>query len=132
MAKYHGKQGALYLSTSASGTASPAVGLTNWSLNLAVDRVETTEFGADNKTYVQGYKDVSGTFSGFWDSSSDVFWDAADSVDGVKLYLYPSRDADDIYWYGPAWVDASIDVSNSGAVSISGSFAANGAFGYES
>src|SRR5690606_2498782 len=124
-----GKNAALYMSTSGSGNASPVAGLTAWTLNMAVDRVETTEFGAPNKTYVQGYKDVSGTITGFWDSSDDTLFDALESADGVKIYLYPSRDASTKYWYGPAWVDFSVDVSNSGAVSISGSFGANGAWG---
>lgn len=119
------------MSTTGTGNAVPVVGLSNWSLNMTTDRVETTEFGAANKTYVQGYKDVSGSFSGFWDNTEDTYFVGSDSADGVKLYLYPSSDAAGIYWYGPAWVDASIDVSNSGAVSISGSFSANGAFGYE-
>lgn len=129
MAKYHGKQGALYMSASGSGDAVPVIGLTGWTLNASTDRVETTEFGASNKTYVQGYKDVSGNITGFWDSTEDALFDGADSTNGVKLYLYPTRDAPSLYWYGPAWVDFSVDVSNSGAISVSGTFAANGAWG---
>jgi hypothetical protein len=47
----------------------------------------------------------------------------------VKLYLYPSADAAGKYWYGPAWLDVSLDCGVAGAVAISGSFAANGAWG---
>jgi hypothetical protein len=47
----------------------------------------------------------------------------------VKLYLYPSSDATGKYFYGPAWVDFSIEVPVDGAATISGSFAANGAWG---
>lgn len=129
MAIYHGKGGVAYISTTGSGDATTIVGLSEWSLNRPTDRVETTEFGAGNKTYVQGYADATGNLSGFWDDTDDNLYDASQSSDGVKLYLYPSEDAPSKYFYGPAWVDFSITVSNSDAVRLSGSFAANGEWG---
>jgi hypothetical protein len=45
------------------------------------------------------------------------------------MYLYPSTDAATKYWYGPAWLDASVNVSVSGAVTIAGNFVANGSWG---
>jgi hypothetical protein len=105
------------------------VQLTEWTLNMTTDKTEVTSFGDANKTYVQGLKDLAGTLSGFWDSANDALFDAADSADGVRLYLYPSADAPTIYWYGPAWLDASISVGVGGAVSVSGSFVANGSWG---
>ncbi len=129
MAKYHGKSGVVYMSSTGSGTAVNVASLTEWSLNMATDKVETTSFGEANKTYVQGLKDIQGTISGFWEDSQDALFDAADSTDGVKIYLYPSRDAATIYFYGPAWVDASISDSVSGAVTVSANFSANGSWG---
>ena len=129
MPAYHGRKGVVYMSTSGSGTAVNIVYLSEWALNMATDKVETTAFGDANKTYVQGLKDVSGTLSGYFDSATDQLFDAADSADGVKVYLYPSADAPTIYFYGPAWVDASISVPVSGAVTISGTIAANGSWG---
>lgn len=128
MAKYHGRKGVVYISTSASGNAS-SIQLTEWSLNMATDKVEVTSFGDGNKTYVQGLKDLQGSLSGFWDSADTKMFDAANSTDGIKMYLYPSSDASGLYFYGPAWLDASISVGVSAAVAITGSFVANGTWG---
>lgn len=128
MARYHGKKGVVYMSTSGSGTAA-SMTQAKWSLNLATDKVETTSFGDANKTFVQGLKDVKGSMSGFFDNSDVTLFPGADSTDGVKLYLYPSSDALTVYWFGPAWIDASIDVDVNGAVTVSSEFAANGSWG---
>lgn len=130
MAKYHGRKGVVYMSTSGTGAAVNVANLSSWSINFATDRVEVTSFTETNKTYVQGLKDVQGQFAGFFDDSTTAaLMTAADSNDGVKLYLYPSADAATRYFYGPAWVDLSIQTPINGAVSISGSFAANGSWG---
>jgi hypothetical protein len=129
MAKYHGQRGRVYLSTSGAGTAVQAVALSSWSLDMPTDRVEVTAFEDTNKVYVQGKKDISGEFSGFWDDTDDALFDAADSTTPVKLYLYPSADAATRYFYGTAWVDSSIEVGVDGAVTVSGSFQAATAWG---
>ncbi len=128
MAVYHGKAGVVYMSTTGSGTASSVAKLTEWTLNMATDKVETTSFGDANKTYVQGLRDVSGTISGFWEDSQDTLFDASESADGVKIYLYPASTASTVYFYGPAWVDASINVGVNGAVTMTGNFSANGSW----
>lgn len=105
--------------------------LTDWSIAMKTDRAETTAFGDTNKTYVQGLPDVSGTFAGFFNDVDTTLASARASADGTKLYLYPSiniAQASGKYCYGPAWVDVNIDSSVSGAIKISGSFAANGAW----
>ena len=130
MAKYHGKKGVIYLATTGSGVATTIVGLSEWSVDLPTDRVETTEFGATNKTFVQGLADASGSFAGFWDDTSRTIWDAATSSTGCKLYLYPSSDAVTKYIYGPAWLDASISTGIGDAVKISGTFAPNGVMSF--
>ena len=129
MAVYAGRKGVVYLSTSGSGNATSVLKLTKWSLDQSTDKIEVTAFGDANKTYVQGLKDVKGSFSGFWDDTETKPFTAADSSDGCKMYLYPSSDAPTKYWYGPAWLDVSIDTGVADAVSISGSFAANGSWG---
>jgi len=91
--------------------------------------VDVTSFGDANKTYVQGLPDIKGEMSGFFDDTSDAFFDGAESSDGVKLYLYPSSNAPTVYHYGPAWLDASIATPVSGAVTVKGSFVANGSWG---
>jgi hypothetical protein len=117
------------MSTTGGGTAVSVVNMKAWSLSMPTDKIEVTAFGDANKKYVQGLPDVSGDLSGWWDDTSDALYDASRSTDGVKMYLYPSSDAASKYWYGPAWVDFSIDVDVSGAIEVSASFVANGAWG---
>lgn len=129
MAQYAGKAGVVYISTSGSGAATSIVKLNQWTLSNSTDRYETTGFQDTNKTYVQGFADVTGNLSGFWDEGDDNLYDASRSASGCKMYLYPSSDAATKYFYGPAWVDFSIDVSVSDAIKVAGTFAANGAWG---
>jgi hypothetical protein len=129
MARYHGKKGVVYISTSGTGNAVSAVGLRSWTLNSPTDKIEVTAFGDTNKQYVQGLPDSTGDLAGWWDSASDDLYDASRSADGVKLYLYPSSDAPTKYWYGPAWVDFSISTANDAGVEVTASFVANGAWG---
>jgi len=129
MSRYHGGKGQVLISTTGTGTAVIAVSLSKWSLDKATDKVEVTAFGDTNKQYVQGLPDVKGTLSGWFDSADDALFDGSESSDGVKLYLYPTSLAPSIYHYGPAWLDASIEVDAKGAASISGSFVANGSWG---
>jgi len=129
MARYHGKSGVVYLSTTGSGAATTTTSLSGWTLDLSTDKVEVTALGDANKTYVQGLKDVKGTLSGFLDDAGLSLFTGADSTDGVKMYLYPSSASPTVYWYGPAWLDASVAVPVSGANTLSGNFVANGAWG---
>lgn len=128
MARYHGKAGVVYLSTTAAGAASP-VTVSEWSLNMATDKVDVTSMGDANKQYVQGLRDIQGTLSLFWDDTDDKLFDGSESTDGVRLYLYPSSLSPTFYFYGPAWLDASISQSATGAVTATGGFVANGAWG---
>lgn len=129
MAKYHGKSSVIYVSTTGTGNAVPVVGLMEWSLSRTTDRVESTEFGASNKTYVQGLPDVSGTINGYWDNSEATLYTASTSTDGCKIYIYESSAATTKYFYGPAWLDYSESSSVSDAVKVSLTFAANGNWG---
>lgn len=128
MSAYAGRKGVVYLSTTGSGTASSALKLNKWSINRTTDKIEVTSFGDANKTYVQGLPDVKGAISGFWDDTESKPFTAAGSTDGCKMYLYPSSDAPGKYWYGPAWMDLSMDLPVAGAATIAASFAANGSW----
>lgn len=129
MARAHGKNGAVYVSPNGTGVAVAVLNLSKWSLTRDTDVVPTTSFGDTNKTYVQGLPDLKGTLSGFWDSATDPLYTAGTSLDGVKMYLYPDRlNAPTVYDAGPAWLNTSIDVDVNGAVTVSGSFVANGSW----
>jgi hypothetical protein len=104
--------------------------MSEWTVSRATDNVDVTSFGDANMTYVQGLPDISGTLSLFWDDTVSSPFAAADSADGCKLYLYPTTNVLTKYHYGPAWLDMSMSVSATGAVSMSGSFVAAGSWGY--
>lgn len=129
MARYHGRRGRVYISTSGTGAASSMCTLSEWSLNMGTDKAEVTAFCDANKQYVGGFPDVSGSLSGFWDDTVDTLYDAMASSDGVKIYLYPSNLVPTKYFYGPAWTDFSIETGVGDAVKISGSFSAAGDWG---
>lgn len=122
MARYSGRQGVIYISTSASGTASSLSTMTTWTLDMPTDKIEVTAFGDSNKQYVAGLKDISGSIEGIWDDTSDTLYDAMASGEAVKMYLYPSSAVTTKYWYGTAFVDFAIAVGVSDAVTISGTF----------
>jgi hypothetical protein len=129
MARYHGRTGIVYGSTTAAGVASQIASLSAWTLDMSTDKTDATAFGDLNKVQFIGLKNLQGTLSGFWDNAEDKLFAGADSQDGVKLYLYPASTAPTVYWYGPAWLDASINVSNTGMVTLSANFVASGSWG---
>ena len=121
---YHGRSGVVYMSTSGAGTAAAVVQLSEWSLDRSTDTVDVTSFGDSNKVFVQGLPNLQGSISGFWDSDTDTLFDAAESSSAVKMYLYPASTAPSVYFFGTAWVSASISVGVNAAVAINGTFVA--------
>lgn len=129
MARYHGKNGRLYLSTTGTGTASPVASLRQWSLDMTAERTNATALGDANIVRLQGLPDVNGRFTGLFDDTTiNTLYTAARSSDGVKIYLYPSTQLG-FYFYGPAWIDLSVETPFGDNVSVSGSFVANGDWG---
>jgi hypothetical protein len=129
MARYAGTRGLVYISTSLSGAAASVGQLTKWALDQSTDKLDVTCFGDTNKVYVQSWGAFKGTFNGFWSDADDTIFSAADSATGCNIYLYPSAAAITKYWYGPAFLDASVDTDVNGTVNISGSFSAAGSWG---
>lgn len=129
MGAYSGKTGVVYMSTTGTGAATSVLQLNQWAISRTTDKQEVTPFNSANKTYVLGFPDLTGTIGGFFNDAESKPYAAADSADGIKLYLYPSSNAPSKYWYGPAWLDVSMDTPASGPVAISMSFAANGSWG---
>lgn len=128
MARYHGRGGRVYLGVNGA-SPSPAASLQTWSLDTTVDTVDVTAFGDSNKQYVPGFKDVKGTIAGFWDSADDTMFNSVDATAGgnsIGMYLYPATNASVKYWYGAAYISATINTSHSDAVKINGTFSAAG------
>ena len=127
--RIHGNKGQVKLDpTGAGGVTAVAVGSLNaWSLDMARDTVDVTAFQDTNKQYVPGLMDIKGTIGGWWDSAeSGPIFDAAEGDVPVWLELIPSTLAPTYFWSGLAYLDASIDVSATGAVGIESNFVAGG------
>lgn len=130
MARRHGQNGRLYVDVSSAGNAAaiPVATLNSWSITFTTDKVEVTAFEDTNKTYVSGKPDVQGTYAGFLDDGVDQLYHAATGGQGRKFYLYPDRsNSATKYWFGEAIFDQQVQGSVSGAVEVSGSFAASNA-----
>jgi len=131
--KLHGKNGAIYVAFATGvdtyGAKVKLTAKTEWTLNLSRDYVDSTTFGATNKTYLVGLKDIQGTFAGLLDVSGDYQVNAASS-DSIYIYLY----ADDrvsseiLVAKGPGLMDASITASISDAIKTTGNFRASSAW----
>ena len=124
--KLHGKNGAIYLE-GPKGVGTKVAVKTDYTLNLNRDYVDVTTFGDTNKTYLAGLKDVSGTYSGLFDTSGDLLANAADE-DAKLTYLYgDDRNGFEVLiGHGLGLHDAAINCSNTDAIRISGNFRAAG------
>jgi hypothetical protein len=132
--RVHGYKGQVKLDPAGgTGTSAVAVASLNaWSLDMARDKVDVTAFGDVNKQYVQGLMDLKGTIGGWWDSAaSGPIFDAAEGDTPVWLDLIPTTLEPTFLWSGLAYLDASINVSSTGAVSISSNFVAAGPWARE-
>lgn len=116
--KLHGKNGAIYI----NGTK--VTNKTEWTLNMGRDYADVSTFRDGNKVYAAGLMDISGTFSGLLDVNGDL---SVSSNDGVAytVALY-AEDSVTLVASGPAFVDASVTVSNTDAVRCTGNFKAAG------
>lgn len=129
MAKYSGRNALMYVSSSAAGAAAALLKLTEWTLDSKKTMGDATSFDDTNKTYVEGKPDMVGTLAGFWDDTDDSLYEAAESTDGVRMYLYPSSQTLAKYFYGPAIIDFNISVPVDGPIAVGGSWAATGVWG---
>jgi hypothetical protein len=129
--KLHGKNGAIYLGGAKGAPGAVKLSAkTEWTLSLGRDYVDSTTFGATNKTYLVGLKDIQGTFAGLLDVSGDWQVNAANS-DALNIYLYaddnPNGATSEIMIaHGPGLIDASITASNTDAIKTTGNFRASG------
>lgn len=139
--KYHGRNGEIAIAASVSPAGSPDIGgstgdtesftvigsLSAWSISFTRDKVDVTSFGDTNKQYLVGLKDCSGSFEGFFDSTTiQTLFSAGDDADGVWVRITPSTDAPTIYFMGPSWLDLTLNGAVNDAVKVSGSFSSNG------
>lgn len=127
MARVHGRRGRIEIG---SGSPLTVIGsLRAWSVSGARDKPEVTSFEDTNKNYLAGLPDVSGSFEGFFDTVYiGALEEAAASETGTNIKITPSLTYPDFYYEGPVWLDVSTGGEVNGAVTVSGTFVANGAF----
>lgn len=124
--KYSGANGLIYMSSTGAGAPVLAGGFRALTLDNSRDDIDTTEFGASNKTSVLGFPASRGTFEGFWATDDTTMRDASNSPDGTNIAFYPSRSAMSRYFGGPAFIDYSLRTAVDAAVTITGNWRSRG------
>jgi hypothetical protein len=106
--------------------------LNTWKLSQKTDKINVTCFGDNNKKYVMGLKDISGSVAGFWNADELTLFRAVDATDPGMLQLIPNFN-DEVgsplvvpAFEGLAYLDVDIDTDVEGAPKITGSFVAAG------
>jgi len=100
--------------------------INKWKLSLKTDKINVTCFGDENKVYVPGLRDVSGTFSGFWNSDELTLFEATEAEVPGMLSLVPNTTEATFKWSGLAYMDAEVDTGVEGAPAVAGTFMAAG------
>lgn len=112
--------------TGAVATAVAIASVKGWKLSLKTDKINVTCFGNQNKVYVPGLRDISGTITGFWDSADMSIIAATELTTPGYLVLIP--DVNDVdsgtpsapyAFEGKAYLDAEIDTNVEGAPALS-------------
>lgn len=119
-----------------AGVALSAVALVSikaWSLSLKTDKINVTCFQDENKVYVPGMRDISGSLTGFWNSADMSLVEATALTEPGYLVLIPDdTDLDGgtpaaaFAFEGPAYLDAEIDTDVEGAPNLTGEILAAG------
>jgi hypothetical protein len=124
--KYAGKQGLVYASI--DGVAAPILvgACREFTIDLTTDKIDVTEFGAVNKTAVLGFPAARGTIAGFWASDDTTLRQAAGSVGGTIIALYPTSTLMTKFFGGPAWLDMSLREAVDTAVTTTFNWEARG------
>lgn len=124
MARIHGRRGRIYMEIASGGTAEPLPFFARWSISFKTDKDEVTALGDNNKIYVAGLKDASGSFSGFFDDATAQTYTAASDGLPRKFYLYPSILTNSQYFVGTILPDMNIDGDVGASVKVSSDWAA--------
>lgn len=127
-----GRYGQIKYDPSGISPSNTVSSLNTWKLSQKTDKINVTCFGDNNKKYVQGLKDISGSVGGFWDSNELTLFEAVDAADPGLLELIPNYNDGAgsplvvPAFSGLAYLDVDIDTEVEGAPKITGSFVAAG------
>lgn len=124
MARFHARNGVLYVGATSGAQASQAAFITSFTIDAKSDRVDVTAFGDTSKVYVQGLSDAQGTYAGFRDSGAKQLLAAAQDGLARKFYFYEDNATPTAYFFGTAFFDQSVSLGVSAAAALSGTWAA--------
>jgi hypothetical protein len=118
--------------TGAGGaTAVALMSIKGFQLSLATEKINVSCFQDQNRVYIPGLRDISGSLSGFWNSEDMSLIEATELVAPGYLELIPDTTDGTPAPYafsGLAYLDAEIDTDVEGAPALSSSFMAAGSW----
>jgi len=123
-----GRYGTVKYDPTGSGTPPPVeiISLNAWKASFKTDYEDVTCFGDENKVYVPGMPDVSGSLGGFWNSDDLTLFEATKAATPGLLELAPNSTEALFKWSGLAYLDADVDASAKGAPKLTSTFKAAG------
>lgn len=125
MGRITGRNGRVLLGiASESAEASQLPFVASYSMNFATNKIDVTAMGEDNKVYLSGLRDASGSFGGFFDDSTHQTYTAATDGLSRKFYLYPNFSNTLLYFHGRIIVDMNIDAGVDGATNMAANWSA--------
>lgn len=124
MARIHGQFSDVYVGIgSSSSAASPVAFASKWSADFKTDKKDATAFSDNNKVYVAGLPDSSGSYEGFFDTATAQLYTAANDGQPRYTYFYPTTPSTaGPYWYGTAYWDFSVEASVDDVVKVKGTW----------
>ena len=119
MTRIHGRGGVAYLSRNSGDAASPVAFLSEWEISYTREIFDVTAITDAQIIYAAGDPDISGSFTGYFDTATVQTYAAA--VDGLprNLYLYPAVAAAGPFFSGTVLPDYRIGGGVTAAVSLS-------------
>ena len=101
--------------------------LNKWDLDMAKDHVKVTCFQDTNHVYVDGLPDIKGSYAGVYDPADGlVIFDVVMGSVAPWLEMVPNLATPTVMFSGKGLMDGKISVDANGAITIGGSFVANG------
>lgn len=125
MGRLAGRNGRVYIGiANSAATAEPLPFVAKYNINWKTNKIKVTAMGDNNNVYVGGIKDAAGSFSGFYDDSTQQTYTAASDGQPRKFYLYPSTNNTSNYFFGQVIADMAIDADVDGAITMAADWAA--------
>jgi hypothetical protein len=123
-----GRNGLVKYDPTGGATTVAIASIKAWTLSLATEKINVTCFQDQNRVYIPGMRDVSGTLTGFWNSADMTLIEATEATTPGTLALIPdSTDGTPAHEFtGLAYLDAEINTDVEGAPELTGTFMAAG------